>query len=127
MLKRAVERVLRALPKPPYGEARYWDQVYAETFRAQGAIEWGTPPLQMLQYQYVDGHGKGAASLRVCARRAGRRQRILDATCATPRLPPSISPPLPLSLSLSLPLHPPRQAPCAMELSPNTRHGMPTC
>jgi hypothetical protein len=70
MLRRAVERVLGALPKPPYGEVRYWDQVYAETFRAQGAIEWGTPPLQMLQYQYVDGHGKGAAfTARMCSAR----------------------------------------------------------
>ena len=95
-----MERVLRALNKPPYSEARYWDQVYADTFRVQGAIEWGMPPLQMLQYQYVDEHGKGAHAPRVSARRAGRRQRILDTMCAIPLpllLPlPTSSPPLPL-------------------------------
>jgi hypothetical protein len=121
-----VERVLRALPKPPYSEARYWDQVYADTFRVQGAIEWGMPPLQMLQYQYVDEHGKGAHAPRVSARRAGRRQRILDTMCAIPLplllpLPTASPPPSPS------PLPPPRQAPCAMARWPTTRRGMPTC
>jgi len=60
MLRRAAARVMRALPKPPYAEARYWDKVYADTFGAQGALEWGTPPEQLLRYQYVDEHGERA-------------------------------------------------------------------
>ena len=51
MLRRAAARVMRALPKPPYAEARYWDKVYADTFGAQGALEWGTPPEQLLRHR----------------------------------------------------------------------------
>ena len=56
---RALQRVLRALPKPPYERASYWDKIYADTFAQQGAVEWGLPPAQLLRYQWLQGHDGG--------------------------------------------------------------------
>jgi SAM-dependent methyltransferase len=52
---RALQRVLRAMPKPPYERASYWDKIYADTFAQQGAVEWGLPPAQLLRYQWLQG------------------------------------------------------------------------
>ena len=48
--------MLKALPKPPYHEAFYWNKVYQDSFK-QGAIEWGAAPSQILHYQWVGADG----------------------------------------------------------------------
>ena len=64
MLQRLVQTVLKALPKPPYADAFFWDKTYRETYGKQGAIEWGAPPQLMLQYEYKS-PDNGAVRLRV--------------------------------------------------------------
>jgi len=57
MLRRVIQKALKALPKPPYADAFYWDKVYSETFQSQGAIEWGVPPALLFNYQCISENG----------------------------------------------------------------------
>ena len=58
MLRRVIQKALKALPKPPYADASYWDKVYSETFQSQGAIEWGVPPALLFNYQWISENGE---------------------------------------------------------------------
>ena len=63
VIQRGIQRILKAMPKLPYESAAYWDKIYADTFRQQGAVEWGLPPPLLLRYEWISEGGARHAAL----------------------------------------------------------------
>lgn len=85
MLKKVIQRVLAALPKPPYADAFYWDKVYAETFQGRGAIEWGASPAQFLHYQWASEDSAVVRDAKL-EDHAGKGEEVLVVGCGNSRL-----------------------------------------